>query len=134
VPLQAVLVSRRWDASARTPVWGKTTKDRSEVLVWLAAVAKGADHFAELADRGPAFGALGNEWLDALSAAASAVAAGAASRYSDTTIESMRRRWEWRAQQIVNRYVKLCCSPARTTPPRGCTTTCGGHKTLDRSD
>src|SRR5687768_5029208 len=89
---------RRWDAAARKPVWGKTTKDRSEVLVWLAAAAKGADHLAELADRGPTFGALGEEWLDGVERGRIGRRRGKGKPYSDTTIASMRRRWEYKVR------------------------------------
>jgi integrase len=89
---------RRWDALARKPVWGKTTKDRSEVLVWLAAAAKGADHLSEVAGRGPTFGALGDEWLDGVERGRIGRRRGRGKPYSDTTIESMRRRWEHRVR------------------------------------
>src|SRR3954454_388114 len=89
---------RRWDAAARTPVWGKTTKDRSEVLVWLAAAHKGADHLAQLADRGPTFGALGEEWLDGVERGRIGRRRGKGKPYSDTTIESMRRRWQYKVR------------------------------------
>ena len=89
---------RRWDAAARKPVWGKTTKDRSEVLVWLAAAAKGADHLADLANRGPTFGALGEEWLDGVERGRIGRRRGKGKPYSDTTIASMRRRWQYKVR------------------------------------
>ncbi len=89
---------RRWDSAARKPVWGKTTKDRSEVLVWLAAAAKGADHLAELASRGPTFGALGDEWLDGVERGRIGRRRGRGKAYSDTTIASMRRRWQYKVR------------------------------------
>ena len=89
---------RRWDGAARKPVWGKTTKDRSEVLVWLAAAAKGADHLAELAHRGPTFGALGDEWLDGVERGRIGRRRGKGKPYSDTTIASMRRRWQYKVR------------------------------------
>src|SRR3954468_10715403 len=96
---------RRWDAAARKPVWGKTTKDRSEVLVWLAAAAKGADHLAELADRGPTFGALGDEWLDGVERGRIGRRRGKGKPYSDTTIASMRRRWQYKVRpEFGDRY------------------------------
>jgi integrase len=96
---------RRWEASARKPVWGKTTKDRSEVLVWLAAAAKGADHLAELADRGPTFGALGAEWLDGVERGRIGRRRGKGKPYSDTTIASMRRRWQYKVRpEFGDRY------------------------------
>jgi hypothetical protein len=89
---------RRWDSAARKPVWGKTTKDRSEVLVWLAAAAKGTDHLAELANRGPTFGALGEEWLDGVERGRIGRRRGKGKPYSDTTIASMRRRWQYKVR------------------------------------
>jgi integrase len=85
---------RRWDAAAHKPVWGKTTKDRGEVLVWLAAAQRGADHLASLADRGPTFGSLGDEWLDGVERGRIGRRRGKGRPYSDTTIDSMRRRWQ----------------------------------------
>ncbi len=87
---------RRWDATAGKAVWGKTTKDRSEVLVWLAAAHKGADHLAELANRGPTLGVLGDEWLDGVERGHIGRRRGRGKAYSDTTIESMRRRWRYK--------------------------------------
>jgi hypothetical protein len=92
VPLQSSWRGRRWNAEARKPVWGKTTKDRGEVSVWLAAASKGADHLAELADRGPTVGALGEEWLDGVARGRIGRGRGKGRPYSDTTIASMRRR------------------------------------------
>src|SRR3954463_5185224 len=89
---------RRWDSAARKPVWGKTTKDRSEVLVWLAAAAKGADHLAELAAPGPTFGSLGDEWLDGVERGRIGRRRGRGKPYSETTIASMRRRWDYKVR------------------------------------
>ncbi len=73
-------------------------KDRGEVLVWLGSVSKGADHLAELADRGPTFGALGEEWLDGVERGRIGRRRGKGKPYSDTTIASMRRRWQYKVR------------------------------------
>jgi hypothetical protein len=53
---------------------------------------QGADHLAELADRGPTVGALGEEWLDGVARGRIGRGRGKGRPYSDTTIASMRRR------------------------------------------
>jgi integrase len=75
-------------------VWQKpATKDRSVVLAWLAAAAKGADHFAETAARGPTFEFLGDQWLDGVERGHVGRRRGRGKPYSWTTIEAMRRLW-----------------------------------------
>jgi integrase len=86
---------RRWDSTAGRSVWQKATKDRGEVLVWLGAAIKGADHLAELAARGPTFEALGDQWLDGVERGHIGRRRGRGKPYSDTTIDSMRRSWEY---------------------------------------
>jgi integrase len=73
-------------------------KDRGEVLVWLGSVSKGADHLAELAARGPTFGSLGDEWLDGVERGRIGRQRGRGKPYSETTIASMRRRWEYKVR------------------------------------
>src|SRR3954469_5627052 len=84
---------RRHDPVSGKPAWSKTMKDRGEVLVWLGSVSKGAEHLAELAARGPTLGSLGDEWLDGVERGRIGRRRGRGKPYSDTTIESMRRRW-----------------------------------------
>src|SRR5947208_105987 len=84
---------RRWDPVAGRPVWQKATKSRGEVLVWLGAAAKGAEHLAELAVRGPTFESLGDEWLDGVERGRTGRRRGRGRPYSETTIEGMRRSW-----------------------------------------
>jgi hypothetical protein len=86
---------RRRDPVSGKPAWQKATKDRGEVLVWLGAVDKGADHLAELAARGPTFGPLGDEWLDGVERGQIGRRRGRGKPYSETTIASMRRRWRY---------------------------------------
>src|SRR3954463_10249659 len=85
---------RRRDPVSGKPTWSKTMKDRGEVLVWMGSVSKGADHLAELAARGPTFGSLGDEWLDGGERGRIGRRRGRGKPYSETTIASMRRRWE----------------------------------------
>ena len=73
-------------------------KDRGEVLVWLGSVSKGADHLAELAARGATVGTLGDEWLDGVERGRIGRRRGRGKPYSDTTIASMRRRWEYKVR------------------------------------
>src|SRR5215217_3131346 len=87
---------RRRDPVSGKPTWSKTMKDRGEVLVWLGSVSKGADHLAELAARGPTLGTLGDEWLDGVERGRIGRRRGRGKPYSDTTIASMRRRWEYK--------------------------------------
>lgn len=89
---------RRWDAANGKPVWGKSTKNRGEVLAWLGAAAKSADHLAELAARGPTCGSLGDEWLDGVERGRIGRRRGRGKPYSDTTIASMRRRWDYKVR------------------------------------
>src|SRR3954454_21283066 len=85
---------RRRDPVSGKPTWSKTMKDRGEVFVWLGSVSKGADHLAELAARGPTFGSLGDEWLDGVERGRIGRRRGRGQPYSETTIASMRRRWD----------------------------------------
>src|SRR3954470_16226199 len=87
---------RAWDSVARKPIWQKSTKNRSEVLAWLAAMGKGADHLAELAKLGPTFEVLGEQWLDGVERGHIGRRRGRGKAYSDTTIEGMLRSWKYR--------------------------------------
>jgi hypothetical protein len=89
---------RRRDPVSGKPAWSKTMKDRGEVLVWLGSVSKGADHLAELAARGPTLGSLGDEWLDGVECGRMGRRRGRGKPYSETTIASMRRRWEYKVR------------------------------------
>ncbi len=87
---------RAWDPVAHKAIWQKSTKHRSEVLAWLAAMGKGADHLAELAKVGPTFEALGEQWLDGVERGHIGRRRGRGKAYSDMTIEGMRRSWRYR--------------------------------------
>jgi integrase-like protein len=86
---------RRWDSATARSIWQKATKDRGEVLVWLGAASKGAEHLAELAVLGPTFETLGDQWLDGVERGHIGRRRGRGKPYSDTTIDSMRRSWEY---------------------------------------
>src|SRR4051812_26901458 len=89
---------RRRDPVSGKPTWSKTMKDRGEVFVWLGSGSKGADHLAELAARGPTLGSLGDEWLDGVERGRIGRRRGRGKPYSETTIASMRRRWEYKVR------------------------------------
>src|SRR4051812_32472659 len=84
---------RRWDPQTKRPVWQKpATRDRSEVLAWLGAAAKGADHLAETAARGPTFESLGDQWLDGVGRGDVGRRRGRGQPHPWTTDEGLRRR------------------------------------------
>lgn len=99
-----------WRARRRNPVtgkpmWSKTSKDRGEVLVWLGSVSKAGDALAEATERGPTFGELGDEWLDGVERGRIGRRRGRGKPYSETTIASMRRRWEYKVRpEFGDRY------------------------------
>jgi integrase len=88
-----------WRGRARNPATGRSewqrpvVKSRGEVLAWLGTAAKGADHLAELAARGPTLESLGDEWLDGVERGRIGRRRGRGKPYSETTIEGMRRSW-----------------------------------------
>ena len=98
LPLQAVVARPRARPGHRQAGLEQGRKDRSEVLVWLGSRRKGADHLAELAARGPTLGSLGDEWLDGVERGRIGRRRGRGKPYSETTIASMRRRWENKVQ------------------------------------
>lgn len=87
---------RAWDSSAKKAVWSRSSKSRGEALAWLAAMSKGSDHLAELAKVGPTFEMLGEQWLDGVERGHIGRRRGKGKAYSDTTIASMRRSWNYR--------------------------------------
>jgi integrase len=89
---------RRRDPVSGKPVWSRTSKDRGEILVWLGSIAKAADHLAAAAARGPTFGELGDGWLDGVERGRIGRRRGKGKPYSDTTIASMRRRWDYKVR------------------------------------
>ena len=87
---------RAWDSARRRAVWSRSSKSRGEIVAWLAAVSKGAEHLAELAKLGPTFESLGEQWLDGVARGHIGRRRGRGKAYSDTTIEGMLRSWKYR--------------------------------------
>jgi integrase len=82
---------RRHNPLTGRPEWQKpVTKDRSEVLSWLAAVRQGADHLKEQADAGRTFESIGDEWLAGVAAGRIGRRKGRGKPYSHTTIAGYR--------------------------------------------
>ena len=83
---------RRWDPTQHRHVWSGTFDERSEVLNWLAAAAKGKEAIEERRAAGPTFAELATDWL-------SGVKSGVIGRrrgrkgvgYSTTTLEGYGR-------------------------------------------
>jgi integrase len=75
------------------PIWQSATKNRAEVLSWLAD----AELAAELEATGPRSGAsletLGDEWLNGVEAGTIGRRRGKGKAYSETTIAGYRRSW-----------------------------------------
>ena len=76
------------------PIWQKATKDRAEVLTWLAD----AELAAELAETEPharaSLDVLGDEWLDGVESGVIGRRRGKGKPYSETTIANYRRSWQ----------------------------------------
>jgi integrase len=87
---------RAWDSAHRRAVWSRSSKSRGEIVAWLAAVSKGAEHLAELAKLGPTFESLGEQWLDGAERGHIGRRRGRGKAYSDTTIDGMLRSWKYR--------------------------------------
>jgi integrase len=67
-------------------------RDRTEVLSWLGAAAKGADAIAEEADRGPLFGELAHRWWEGVATGSIGKRkGGGAAGYSPTTLKGYER-------------------------------------------
>jgi integrase len=88
-----------WRGRRRNPATGKpewqqpVTKDRSEVLSWLSAGKKGADHIREKARAERSFESLGDEWLTSVEAGRIGRRRGRGKPYSDTTVADYRRAY-----------------------------------------
>ena len=84
---------RRHPVTAK-PIWQKATKDRAEVLTWLAD----AQLAAELAETEPhpraSLEVLGDEWLDGVESGVIGRRRGKGKPYSETTIVNYRRSWQ----------------------------------------
>ena len=83
---------RRWNADTGKAVWSATFRERSEVLSWLAAQAKGRPALQERVQAGPSFGQLAQEWLDGVRAGSiGRRKGGGTSTYSDSTLDGYVR-------------------------------------------
>jgi integrase len=83
---------RRWSPINHRSEWQKpVTKDRSEVLSWLGARTKGADHLRERAAAGRTFESIGDEWLAGIQARRIGRRKGRGTPYSATTVRDYVR-------------------------------------------
>lgn len=83
---------RRWDSSRHRHVWSGTFAERSEVLSWLAAAAKGKEAVEERRAAGPRFHELATEWLGGVKSGVIGRRMGRKGiGYSTTTLEGYER-------------------------------------------
>jgi YD repeat-containing protein len=88
-----------WRGRRRNPATGKPewqqpiTKDRSEVLSWLSAGKKGADHVREKARAERSFESIGDEWLAGVKAGRIGRRRGRGKPYSATTVADYQRAY-----------------------------------------
>jgi integrase len=76
------------------PIWQKATKNRAEVLSWLADVELAAELEASRPHARASFEVLGDEWLDGVESGVIGRRRGRGKPYSPTTIANYRRSWE----------------------------------------
>jgi hypothetical protein len=77
------------------PEWSASSRERAEVLTWLAAGQRGAETARETAAAGVSFGELGDRWLAGVEAGAIGRRRGRkGTAYSDTTLAGYRRSLE----------------------------------------
>ncbi len=110
-PTRAAAASRPGAAGAGTPSaasrsGARRRKDRSEVLVWLAADAQGRRPPGRARRRAVRRSARSaSEWLDGVERGRIGRRRGTGKPYSDTTIASMRRRWQYKVRpEFGDRY------------------------------
>ncbi len=85
---------RRRSGVTGQPEWQKpVTRDRNEVLSWLALNEKAAEHVEEAAERGRLFEEIGGEWLAGVEAGRISRRRGRGQAYSETTIADYRRSY-----------------------------------------
>ena len=85
---------RRWSPINHRSEWQKpVTKDRSEVLSWLGARAKGADHLRERAAAGRTFESIGDEWMAGVEAGRIGRRKGRGKPYTVTTVADYARSY-----------------------------------------
>jgi integrase len=85
---------RRWNPAKRDSEWQKpVTKDRSEVLSWLAAGKKGAEHVRERASAGRTFESIGDEWMAGVAAGRIGRRKGRGKPYTSSTVRDYERSY-----------------------------------------
>src|SRR3954447_667892 len=85
---------RRWNQAKRDSEWQKpVTKDRSEVLSWLAAGKKGAEHVRERASAGRTFESIGDEWIAGVAAGRIGRRKGRGKPYTSSTVRDYERSY-----------------------------------------
>jgi integrase len=75
------------------PIWSPTSKNRAEILTWLADAELAAEAAASEPHVGVSLETLGNQWLDGVEAGVIGRRRGKGKPYSETTIASYRRSW-----------------------------------------
>jgi integrase len=76
------------------PIWQKATKNRAEVLTWLADAELAAELEASKPHARASYETLGDAWLDGIEEGVIGRRRGKGKPYSETTIANYRRSWE----------------------------------------
>jgi hypothetical protein len=85
---------RRWNPINHRSEWQKpVTKNRSEVLSWLGARAKGAAHLRERASAGRTFESIGDEWIAGVAARRVGRRKERGKPYTETTVADYTRSY-----------------------------------------
>lgn len=85
---------RRWSPINHRSEWQKpVTKDRSEVLSWLGARAKGANHLRERVAAGRTFESIGDEWMAGVETGRIGRRKGRGKPYTMTTVDDYARSY-----------------------------------------
>lgn len=84
---------RRRNLITGKPEWSPTSRDRSEILAWLAA-KDGGEEVKERIAAGRTFGSLGDEWLHGVLTGVIGKRNGKRGPYSPNTLKGYQRDWE----------------------------------------
>ena len=76
------------------PIWQPATKNRAEVLTWLADAELAAELESSKPHARSSFETLGDAWLDGVESGVIARRRGRGKPYSETTIANYRRSWQ----------------------------------------
>ena len=99
MPLQAIVArSAVESAHGQAGLEQDGRKDRNEVLVWLGAGSKGADHLRRARRARPDLRSIGDEWIDGVERGRIGRRRGRGKPYTETTIGTMRRRWQYKVR------------------------------------